>query len=389
MPSICFCNGNIPWGGGESWHLNAAASFAARGWRTFMLCHPKGELYKRCLRHSEIRAVPMAIGRCSFLNPLLLRRLKLFFVNEKIDALIMNLPSDLKAAGPMARAAGVGHVVFRRGSALPVRNTALNRWLYGKVITRLIVNSEATKAQSLKNNSRLIAEDRISILPNGFDLPALDAALAAASPLPGFEGRFVIGNAGRLNRQKGQHLLLHLLHRLTQRGLDAAVVIAGSGEREEELKKLADALGLGDRALFPGFMEDLAPFWQSIDLFALTSLWEGFGNVVIEAMLARKPVFAFAVSNIPELVQEGPEGNGRLFPLPPEELPNCPDGNRSRLHNMQGKLGEEHPLDQMAEALVQLAAMPEAARRMGENGRKFAENFSQEKCMDKLEELLR
>ena len=394
MPTVCFCNGNIPWGGGETWHLNAAISLAARGWRTFMLCHPGGELYRRALLHPEIECYPIQIGRLAFLNPFLLSRLKRFFIAQRPDALIMNLPSDLKAAGLMARAAGVRHVIYRRGSALPVRDTALNRRLYGDVITRLIVNSGATKAQVLKNNPNLIPEERISILPNGFDLPKLDSALEHASPLPLFRGRFVIGNAGRLNRQKGQHLLLHLAHRLVASGLDAAVLIAGTGEREQELKNLAEKLNLGDRVAFCGFMEDLAPFWRSIDLFVLSSLWEGFGNVVIEAMLARKPVFAFAVSNIPELIDSGPNGNGRLFPLPPEEFPHCPDYTDSPAtsgteHAYTEQSGpEKHPLDLMAAAIVELAANPKQAKRMGEAGRRFSEGFSQEVCMDRLEEML-
>lgn len=394
MPTVCLCNGNIPWGGGEAWHLNAAVSLAARGWRVLLLAHPEGELYKRARLHAEIERVPMPIGRLSFLNPFLLSRLKRFFTERKPDALIMNLPSDLKAAGPMARAAGVRHVIYRRGSALPVRNNALNRRLYGEVITRLIVNSAATRAQVLKHDAGLIPEERISILPNGFDVPKLDAALKAAAPLPCAGKRFVIGNAGRLNRQKGQHLLLLLARKLAQNGLDVAVLIAGSGERERELKNLAAELGINDRVIFCGFMENLAPFWRSIDLFVLSSLWEGFGNVVIEAMLARKPVFAFAVSNIPELIADDPQGNGRLFPLPPEELPNCPDAEINRgaagkeLPEKEYAEQERHPLDRMADAVLELAANPGEAARMGEAGRLFAEGFSQEACMDKLEELL-
>ena len=389
MPTVCFCNGNIPWGGGETWHLNAAVSLADRGWKVLLLCHPEGELYRKALRHNVIEVVPMRIGRASFLNPFLLSKLKRFFIDRRVDALIMNLPSDLKAAAPMARAAGIRHVIYRRGSALPVRDTRLNRRLYGQAITQLIVNSKATRQQVLKNNPHLIPEDRITILPNGFDLAKLDAALTKSSPLPGLKGRYVIGNAGRLNRQKGQHLLLHLADRLVRAGLDAVILIAGAGEREAELKELAHRLGLGDRLVFAGFMEDLAPFWRSIDLFVLSSLWEGFGNVVIEAMLAKKPVFAFKVSNIPELVTEGPDGNGRLFPLPPEELANSPDSIRDNADTGSPAASDRHPLDLMADAVLELAARPKQAKRMGAAGRRFAEGFSQEKCMDRLEELLR
>lgn len=404
MRTICFCNSNIPWGGGEKWHLEAALALAARGWRVLFLCHPAGELCRRLRNRPEIQTLPLALGRLSFLNPFTRVRLARLFKREGVDALIMNLPADLKVAGPAAKAAGVRRIVYRRGSALPVRDSLLNRRLYGRVITRLIANSEATRRQVLINNPNLIPAERISVLPNGLDVAAFDAALLAAGPRPEAPpgGRpFLIGNAGRLNRQKGQHLLLHLCRRLLDAGLDCGVVIAGTGEREAELKELAASLELGDRAVFPGFVDDLSPFWRDIDLFVLTSLWEGFGMVLIEAMLARRPVFAFAVSNIPELVFEdgaGVIGNGRLFPLPEEELPHCPDaganGNGGGVLTTDPAKGlingqkSYAALELMVEATLALAADPEAAGRMGEAGRRFALRFSQDACMDRLEALL-
>ncbi len=383
-----------------------------------MLCHPEGELYRRATQYAQLTVIPERIGRLSFLDPLLMRRLKRLFRQERLDALIMNLPADLKTAGRAARACAVRHIIYRRGSALPVRDSLFNRYLYGRVITRLIVNSLATQNQTLANNPALIPQERITVLPNGVDVAAFDAALAAAQ-LPGEcertgEGApFVIGSAGRLTRQKGQHLLLYLAKNLQEAGLSFRLLIAGEGEREQELKELRARLGLEEEVVFYGFIADLSPFWRRIDLFVLSSLWEGFGNVLIEAMLAEKPVFAFAVSNIPELVFEGPEGNGQLFPLPEEEWMQCPDARRFKVEtqNKAGQAaasgafgggftaeGEEAPLARvwdspslkdMAEAVLALARNHEEARRMGRAGRAFARRFSQESCMDVLEGLLR
>ena len=396
MQSVCLCNSNIPWGGGEVWHLNAARSLAGRGWRVFMLCHPKSELYARAQQEKNVQCLPLALSRFSFLNPLTHRKLKAFFTQNKIRAVIMNLPSDLKAVGPAARAAGVKHVIYRRGSALPVRNSALNRLLFGHVINRLIVNSAATLRLTLAANPHLIAQERISILPNGFDLAAFDQALAQAAPLPlpwkPTDNTLVLGTAGRLNKQKAQHLLLELLallHTPEDASLnnnagylqpDVRLVIAGSGERETELKELAQTLGVADRVFFAGFMDTLAPFWKATDLFVLPSLWEGFGNVVIEAGLARKPVFAFAVSNLPELVTNAV--NGRLFAVPEKERANCPGISADA-----DSTGEDG-LCAMAAAVRHLYSNPEERKRMGEAGRSMALEYSQERCMDMLEKLL-
>lgn len=445
MRTICFCNSNIPWGGGEAWHLNAALALADRGWRVLLLCHPEGELYKRAAAGRRITAIPVRMGRCSFLNPFLRARLRRLFRRERPHAVLMNLPADLKLAGPAARQAGVKHVVYRRGSALPVRDSLMNRHLYGTVITRLVVNSLATRDQVLANNPGLIAPERITVIPNGVDIDAFDAALARAgraAPLaPPSSGpcSLVMGNAGRLNRQKGQHMILQLGRKLLDAGVDCRVIIAGEGERERELKQLAERLGLGDRAVFCGFMADLSPFWLAVDVFVLTSLWEGFGNVVIEAGLAEKPVLAFAVSNLPELIHEGPDGNGMLFPLPDgvekaalrtrgrSGLPESPEaeygaapgtrgftnvptagrgrtalracGSETSTTGPQGNSAPEKerpyeampesPLQAMAEALLELAGAPEKREAMGRAGRRMALRFSQDRCMDALEAVLR
>ena len=409
--TVCFCNSNRPWGGGEKWHMDAALALAERGWRTLVLCHPKGELFRRLQGATGISLLPFPLGSLSFLNPCTRFRLTRLFREERVDALITNLPADLKAAAPAAKAAGVDKIIHRRGSALPVRNSVLNRRLYGKTISGLIVNSEATRRLTLVNNPDLIPQERIAVLPNGLDVDAFDAALDAAGergflpegnadpPIAGTcirQGRhFVFGNAGRLTGQKGQHMLLHLCRKLLDAGLDCTVVIAGTGEREAELKSLAAELGLGERAVFPGFMEDLAPFWRGIDLFVLSSLWEGFGTVLIEAMLAQKPVFAFAVSNIPELVfEDGENGNGRLFPLPEEEMTHCPDaatlrGSPDSRDTARTPAGEPYSsLTPLVNAVLELASNPESGKRMGVAGRRFALRFSQNSCMDALESLL-
>ena len=411
MRVICLCNSNIPWGGGEVWHLNAALSLAARGWRVFLLCHPEGELIRRARGYgSLLTVIPWAIGRLSFLNPVTHLRLRRFFRKQGVEALIMNLPADLKVAGPAARAAGVRHIIYRRGSALPVRDSRLNRYLYGKVITRLITNSQATRKLVLVNNPSLIPDERITVLPNGIDVGAFDKALAAAGSASGMVERtgerrpFVLGNAGRLNRQKGQYLLLRLGRLLLDSGLDFRLLIAGEGECEAELREQTARLSLDNHVVFCGFVRDMAVFWRQIDLFVLSSLWEGFGNVLIEAMLAEKPVFAFGVSNIPEIVFEGSEGNGRLFPLPDDALAQCPDfqsragGGEAVSPTPSSRTlpitppdpspEKEDGLAAMAKAVLELAADPAEACRMGKAGRAFAMRFSQDVCMDALEKLL-
>ena len=367
--TLVFCNSTLAWGGGEKWHLDAACAMLERGYRVFLLCHPDGELFKKALKVTELEVRPLAIGRLSFLNPLQGWQLERFFRREEVFAVVMNLPQDMKCAAPAAKMAGVRHIIYRRGSALPVKNSFLNRYLYGQILTGLIVNSLATRAATLQNNPALIAEERITVLPNGMDMERFDSGMQNTGvSLPAEDNPpLVLGTAGRLNRQKAQYLFLHLGKTLLEQGVNCRLVLAGTGELEEELRSLATRLGLEKHVVFTGFLDDLSPFWQQIDIFVLTSLWEGFGFVLLESMLARKPVVAFDTSNIPELVRHG--DNGLLYPLP-EPLA-APD------------------MTPMAGGIATLAGSPELRKQMGEAGRAFAVgHFDQKMCMDKLEALL-
>ncbi len=378
-PVVCFCNTNPGWGGGEKWHLEAAIALAHRGRRVLLMAHPAGRLHAEASRLAAtlpahlpgLRVLPLQVGRLTFLNPGAIVRIAHVLHREKVDSLVLGLTSDLKAVGPAARLAGVRQVFYRRGSALPIRNTAFNRLLYGRVINGLIVNSQETRRLALVNNAGLIPEERIHLLHNGIDATGFDAALKKASPAYRASGHtLVIGNAGRLNRQKGQHHLLHMARLLADEGLDFRLVIAGEGERRQELETLARTLGVSGHVVFAGFLADLAPFWKSLDVFVLSSHWEGFGYVLAEAMLAEVPVVSFDVSNIPELVQDGT--NGLLVPGPDA----APEGDAA-------------PAAGLARAVMTMAASQDLRCRMGAAGRAHAlAKYAQESCMDALESIL-
>ena len=285
------------------------------------------------------------------------------------------LPIDLKI-GALARRRLPGLKLFyRRGSALPVRGTLANRFFYGH-LHGLIVNSQET-ARGVLASGRLIAPERVRVIPNGLDVAAFDAA--ALLPTAAWHGErpLVIGNAGRLNLQKGQKYLLHMSAELARHNFPHRLVIAGGGELEGELRNLARDLGLRtgcgpeDDAdvCFTGFLADMAPFWRDIDLFALSSLWEGFGYVLAEAMLARKPLLAFDCNSMPELVKPGL--NGRLAAPPGPGESDADVGRR------------------LADLVREMASDPAVMAAMGEAGREFCErNFDQTTAMRSLEEFL-
>jgi len=103
-------------------------------------------------------------------------------------------------------------------------------------------------------------------------------------------------------------LLIDIAEHLRDQSLDFKIVIAGTGELEQQLRHEIAAHNLEQQITLLGFVEDIRPFMQDIDIFALTSLWEGFGYVLVEAMIYAKPVVAFNVSSNPEIVSADKTG---------------------------------------------------------------------------------
>jgi glycosyltransferase involved in cell wall biosynthesis len=173
------------------------------------------------------------------------------------------------------------------------------------------------------------------------------------------------------------YTLNHLSAALKRQGFRHRLIIAGTGRLKAELSALAARLGLEvgegldtDRELyFAGFLENMAPFWRAIDVFVLSSLWEGFGYVLAEAMLAEKPLCAFDCNSMPELVLDGVNGYLAEAPGPGE--------------------ADEAVGGRLAEVIRRFYAEPEAMARLGRAGRAFClENFTQPRALDQLQAVL-
>jgi glycosyltransferase involved in cell wall biosynthesis len=267
---------------------------------------------------------------------------------------------------------------YRRDIAIPVRPGRLNRFFYG-ALDGLVVNSKETAAQVLKSGG-LIDPGKVHLIYNGLDTEKFDKDLAAApASRPPFQNQrpLVLGNAGRLASEKGQKYLLHMSAALKRQGFRHRLIIAGAGRLKAELAALADLLGLEagegldtDRELcFAGFLEDMAPFWRAIAVFVLSSLWEGFGYVLAEAMLAEKPVCAFNCSSMPELILEGRNGWLAEAPSPGET---------------DAAVGER-----LAGIIRRFYADPEALATLGRAGRIFClENFTMTRVLDQLQAII-
>jgi glycosyltransferase involved in cell wall biosynthesis len=306
LPKICFFNTTKAWGGGEKWHFDMATRLYQQGFTICFVANKNSELAKR-LQSTQIPYKTLSIGNLSFLNIFKVLGLKRYFIREKISVVVMNLPSDIKTAGMAAKMAGVERIIYRRGSAVPIKNSFLNRYIFRHILTDVIANSEATKNTILEKNRNLFPLEKIRVIYNGLDFSEKPKITPSKyyNPTP---DEIVLGNVGRMVYQKGHEYLIDVAARLKSEGIKFKMILGGSGPLEPETRTKAQQLEVDDCILFTGFVDDVPSFMQNLDIFLLSSRWEGFGFVLAEAMTASKPIVAFDISSNPELVKHGLNG---------------------------------------------------------------------------------
>ena len=126
----------------------------------------------------------------------------------------------------------------------------------------------------------------------------------------GLNDNAVVGSIGRLEPRKGHDLLIQAMPELCMRVPSARLLIAGHDPcgYGVTLRRLIDRLGLGEKVRLVGFQTDVVSFLNALDVFAFASSSEGFGQVVIEAMAAGKPVITSKIAPLTEIVADGETG---------------------------------------------------------------------------------
>ncbi|MGE0039834.1 MAG: glycosyltransferase [Vicinamibacterales bacterium] len=195
---------------------------------------------------------------------------------------------------------------------------------------------------------------RPSVVHNGYPLAARETAPAGPRPRRAGPGPVVLA-AGRLSREKGHRVLVDAMARVVTDVPGARCWIAGVGPLEAELRQQIDALALAGTVSLVGFHDPIGPLLETADVFAMPSLYEGFGNALVEAMRAGLPVVA---SDLPVFRREVLAGTAGAALVPP---------------------GDAGPL---AGALVGLLRSPAARAAAGAAARDTAARFTADRMVE-------
>jgi glycosyltransferase involved in cell wall biosynthesis len=224
---------------------------------------------------------------------------------------------------------------------LPRRDNAVGRaWLQLGWAMRpeVIYTSETDRMRDGRRPSHVVAL--------GIDLNRF------ASGTPVLDGT-VVGNVARLAEQKGQRTLLAAVPSVLERRPETRFAIAGDGELRRELEQLSEQYG--DHVAMLGNRSDVPDLLASFDVFAYPSRFEGLCLAVIEAQAAGVPVVATPVGGIRDTVQDGETG----LLVPPDDP------------------------QALADAIVRLLDDREEAARMAARAREQAQQFSEERMVER------
>jgi len=260
-------------------------------------------------------------------------------------------------AGRLARVPVIWHLRDRIATDyLPTAAVTGFRWLAHLLPTCILTNSHATllalEPHATQYRAIVKAGPLRTVLQVVHDgIPTEEPTEVSPASASGPR----IGLVGRLNPWKGQHIFLEATAVVHQQFPKARFQIIGSamfGEEEYEAKvrEQCKTLGLSECVEFTGFRKDVPDLIRQLDVLVHAStIGEPFGQVVVEGMIAGKPVVATNGGGVPEIVQDGV--TGWLVPM-----------------------GESAP---MAEAIVKLLEDPERAEQMGAAGRqRVKDHFS-------------
>jgi len=236
----------------------------------------------------------------SRINPANIMRIGQYLKFNKFNLLV----SQATVANAYARAVSllyrIPNLVTVHSNQAGDYSNPVTRTAYGLIerLTRFptrtyIAVSNYLRDALVKNGVRA---DKITVIYNGIDFP---------EPKPIKHTGTVIGSIGRLHPVKGYDLLIQAFASLDDKNL--RLKIAGEGDELDKLRHIASALHIGDRVDFVGFV-DSYEFLRSVDIYVQSSLFEGFGLAVVEAMSQSLPVVVTPVGSMREIVTDGKTG---------------------------------------------------------------------------------
>ena len=225
-------------------------------------------------------------------------------------------------AGAIARVADIGlknHCVYNpHGWAFNMRCSAQKKVIYTIIekiaapfCDKIICISDAEKQSAL--DKKICKKDKLQVIYNGVDIETYENGkhdLIKRKDLNIPDDAFIVGMVGRISPQKAPDVFIKMAKLVKDKVPNTHFIIVGNGEQESEIIDYAKNEGFLENLHITGWVDNPLDYVELFDVACLLSRWEGFGLVLPEYMMARKPIVDTRVDAIPNIIQD--EKNGLL-----------------------------------------------------------------------------
>jgi len=347
------------WRGGQRQVLLTVLGLRERGHRTVLIAHPEGELAGRASEgHDLIRLAPRAEVdlHAGWKLSRIIKDMRpdVVHAHDPHAVALSSLALSFLTSGKCPR------LVASRRVAFHLKGHAFSRWKYHQVDC-FIAASNAIHQMLIGDG---IEPSHVVTVYEGIDLHRVQA-----EPAANIHAEFwlpkqapIVGAVAALTQEKGHKYLIEAAALVVREVPDARFVILGEGELRPALERQVKELHLDKHVVLPGFRADILSFIRSFDLFVMSSLFEGLGTSLLDAMALSKATVASDTGGIPEVVSHGETG----LLVPPRDA------------------------SELASAIAKLLKDPDRRERMGNAGLERVKRlFSADQMVEKTLEVYR
>ncbi len=354
---------NLGVGGVQKRMVSLLPKLNKERYRIIVCSFKSGEL-RHCLEQSGI-SVKIIPRRFKF-DPVCIYRLCSIMKKENIDIVHTHCHKPNTTGRIAAKLAGVPVIIANEHNVDTWKSNwqlSLDKWL-SAYSNKIIAVSEAVKNFYMENAN--ISADKFEVIYNGVDLDfwqkditSQEVIAEKKTKLGLLQGDKVIAAIGRLHLQKGYEYLLRAARKIIPRMRNLKFLIVGDGPMRDSLESLSERLDIKDNIIFAGKRDDIKDMLYLSDFSVVSSIREGFSNVVLESMACSRPVVATDVGGNKEIIIDGENG----FIVPSRDD------------------------DALADRMLTLAGNEELTRKMGLVAKETVKNFSLSQMKYKTEKL--
>lgn len=239
----------------------------------------------------------------------------------------------------------------------------LEKWI-AKITHTLIAVSSENIAEGLRLG--IGTQEQYTLIRSGVDIQKIRKTSESSDTAQLRKKLEIDSNAkiiltvGPFKIQKNPTAFVRLAKNVTKQFPNAQFLMVGDGELRPKITELIQTLNVQDHIKLLGWRRDISQLLSLCDIFVLTSLWEGLPRAGVESLIVGKPVVAFAVDGLREIVKNGENG----FLVPPNAV------------------------DEMAERIIQILNDDNLLKKLGENARKTIDDSFDIHNMVKQQEVL-